>query len=80
MHYVYLIQSISNPDNRYTGYSRDLKQREEDHNSGKNPSTSPFKPWKLKTYVSFSEKKQALDFEKYLKSGSGHAFAKRRLW
>ena len=25
-------------------------------------------------------KTQALSFERYLKSGSGHAFAKRRLW
>lgn len=80
MHYVYLMQSAANPIRRYVGYSRDLRQRLTDHNEGKNPSTSSDRPWRLQTYVAFSTKEQALDFERYLKSGSGHAFAKRRLW
>jgi len=33
----------------------------------------------LLTVVSFSEKDRAKDFERYLKSGSGRAFAKKRL-
>jgi hypothetical protein len=36
-------------------------------------------PWQLVTYVAFSEKKKANEFERYLKSGSGHAFANRHL-
>jgi putative endonuclease len=32
------------------------------------------------TYVAFSDEQQAGMFERYLKSGSGHAFAKKRLW
>jgi predicted GIY-YIG superfamily endonuclease len=80
MHYVYLMESRSTPDRRYVGYSTDLRSRLADHNSGKNPSTAPHRPWKLKTYVAFSSKQQALNFERYLKSGSGHAFANRRLW
>jgi predicted GIY-YIG superfamily endonuclease len=80
MHYVYLIESVSVPVVRYTGYTDNLRQRLLDHNSGKNVSTAPNRPWRLCTYFAFSTKTQALEFEHYLKSGSGHAFANKRLW
>jgi hypothetical protein len=35
--------------------------------------------WRVKTYVGFTDEKQAFNFEKYLKSPSGRAFAKKRL-
>jgi hypothetical protein len=38
-----------------------------------------YKPWRIKTYVAFSDEKRAVAFEKYLKSGSGRAFANKRL-
>jgi predicted GIY-YIG superfamily endonuclease len=65
---------------RYVGFTEDLKQRIADHNTGKNPSTAKHRPWKLNTYLAFSTKAQAMGFERYLKSGSGHAFARKRLW
>lgn len=80
MHYVYLIESLSKPGKRYSGYTEDLRRRVGDHNSGRNRSTSLSRPWRLKTYVAFSSKMQALTFEAYLKTGSGHAFANKRLW
>ncbi len=80
MHYVYLLQSERFPDQRYIGVTSDLKQRIPDHNAGKSPHTSKFAPWRLVTYVAFSDKHKAETFERYLKSGSGHAFAKRRFW
>jgi hypothetical protein len=40
------------------------------------PHTSKYRPWRLKTYVAFSDEKQGLAFERYLKSASGRAFAK----
>ena len=80
MHYVYLIESTQRSTQRYVGLTADLKQRLEDHNAGKSAHTSKFKPWRLVTYVAFSDKMKAESFERYLKSGSGHAFAKRRLW
>jgi len=80
MHYVYLIESESTPGKRYIGYSDELRRRLVDHNSGKNVSTAPYRPWRLRTYLAFSTKAQALSFEHYLKSGSGHAFASNRLW
>jgi putative endonuclease len=78
--YVYLIESISTQGQRYVGVTADLKQRLQDHNSGKSIHTSKFKPWRLTTYIAFSNRANAEAFERYLKSGSGHAFANKRLW
>ena len=80
MHYVYLLQSVSHPAERYTGLTSDLKARLTRHNEGDVPHTSKFLPWQLRTYVAFSTRDQAAQFEHYLKSGSGRAFASRHLW
>jgi len=80
LRYVYLVQSESVVGQRYVGVTSDLKQRLTDHNAGKSPHTSKYAPWKLVTYVAFSDEQKAETFERYLKSGSGHAFAKKRLW
>ena len=79
MRYVYLLQSESFADERYVGVTSDLKQRLAAHNGKKSPHTAKFAPWRLVTYIAFSDEKQALAFEKYLKSPSGRAFAKKRL-
>ena len=80
LHYVYLIQSLSQPGQRYIGCTDDLRRRMQEHNAGASPHTSKYVPWRIVTYVAFSSRDQAGSFEKYLKSGSGHAFAKHRLW
>ncbi len=80
VHYVYLLQSERFPDQRYIGVTSDLKKRIPDHNSGKSAHTSKYVPWKLVTYVAFSDRHKAEIFERYLKSGSGHAFANKRFW
>ena len=80
MHYVYLIESIADKTQRYVGITADLKRRLKDHNSGTSPHTSKAKQWQLVTYVAFGDKAKTAAFEKYLKSGSGHTFAKKRLW
>jgi predicted GIY-YIG superfamily endonuclease len=77
--YVYLIQSESHPDRYYTGFTEDLTDRLQHHNAGAVPATKPFRPWKFKTYIAFADREQALAFERYLKSHSGRAFAKKRL-
>jgi predicted GIY-YIG superfamily endonuclease len=77
---VYLIQSEAFPDQRYVGFTTDLKKRLETHNAGGSVHTAKFKPWKLVSYHAFSEKRKAQEFECYLKSGSGRAFANRRFW
>ena len=80
MHYVYLIQSVSYKDQRYIGITKDLKARLKAHNAGRSHHTAMYKPWNLITYLDFSDKAKALEFERYLKSGSGRAFANKRLW
>ena len=79
MKYVYLIQSISHPDQRYVGSTSNLNKRIAAHNEGRSPHTAKFKPWKLVTYLGFTDQSKAIAFEKYLKTASGRAFAKKRL-
>lgn len=76
--YVYILQSEIDPGRFYTGCSRDLRERLLRHNAGKVAHTSKFRPWRLKTYVAFSDETRAREFEKYLKSSSGRALAKKR--
>jgi len=78
--YVYLIESISCPGERYVGITAELKRRLGEHNAGKSAHTAKFRPWRLTTYDAFSDEAKARAFERYLKSGSGHAFARKRLW
>ena len=80
MHYVYLLRSETRPEQTYVGYTRDLRRRLPFHNAGLVPHTSKFIPWRLETHLAFSDKHQALAFERYLKSHSGKAFAVKRLW
>ena len=78
MKYVYILESL-NGEHFYVGITDDLRARLSKHNAGEVPHTSKFKPWRLKTYVAFSDTAQAVAFEKYLKSASGRAFAQKRL-
>ncbi|MDO8523476.1 MAG: GIY-YIG nuclease family protein [bacterium] len=78
MYYVYILQS-QNDKSFYTGVTEDLKRRISEHNSGSNKYSNSKRPFKLVWYSAFLEKKKAYDFEKYLKSGSGFAFARKRL-
>ena len=80
MYYVYLIRSECQPTQTYIGQTADLKKRMASHNSGANTHTSKFRPWKLVCYTAFDKKDKAIAFEKYLKAGSGHAFANRHFW
>lgn len=80
MHYVYLIRSQHFPEQTYIGYTNVVMDRLERHNQGRSVHTKKYKPWVLVSYLAFDSKKKALDFEKYIKVGSGYAFAKKRLW
>ena len=78
MHYVYLLQSEKD-SSYYVGSTSDLKKRLQEHNRGDMKYTSSKMPHELIWYCAFRSKKKALDFEKYLKQGSGFAFARKRL-
>ena len=75
MFYVYCIESTKVPGHTYIGFTQDPKQRLIDHNNrGCNPSTAPLTPWKLKGYIAFDSKQGAMNFERYLKTGSVERF------
>lgn len=78
MYFVYLIQSIEFPNRLYVGFTGNLKQRLETHNSGGSIYTSSYRPWKLVIYLSFNEEIKAKNFEQYLKSSAGKAFITKR--
>jgi predicted GIY-YIG superfamily endonuclease len=80
MKYVHLIQSIAFPDPRYVGLTSDLDARIRAHNAGRSKHTSKLVPWKLVAYLGFQDEQRAVEIERYLKTGSGHAFAKKHLW
>ena len=79
MWYVYILQSQSAEERYYIGITEDLKRRLLQHNSGKVGHTAKHQPWTIKTYIAFSNQEQAISFERYLKTASGRAFAKKRL-
>ena len=79
MKYVYILRSLKNPERHYVGITADLRVRLDKHNAGEVSHTSKYAPWVIKTYIAFLDEKQAFAFEKYLKSPSGRAFAKKRL-
>ncbi len=62
------------------GYTTNLKQRLETHNSGGSVHTAKYRPWKIEMYMVFSDQAKAKKFEQYLKSQSGRAFAQKRFW
>jgi len=77
MYYVYILK-LSN-DTYYTGITDNLTERIRRHNKGDVPHTKKFRSVELVSYVALRSKNRALEFEKYLKSGSGIAFRNKRL-
>ena len=80
MYYVYLIRSYHSPKQQYVGYTTNFKNRLQEHNTKKSLHTSKYAPWELEVCIAFKNKEKALNFEKYLKSGSGWTFANKRFW
>ena len=76
-HYVYILHSLTNDDRHYVGLSEDLEERLKKHNAGQCQHTSKFGPWQIETAIAFRSKEKAVTFEKYLKSHSGRAFARK---
>ncbi len=78
MYYVYILQSINFVDQYYVGYTENIENRLKLHNNGSSFHTNKYKPWKIITYIAFSDKIKAIAFEEYLKSGSGRVFKYKR--
>src|SRR5258705_6564858 len=78
MKYVHILESLD-CEHFYVGITDDSRARLAKHNAGEVPHTSKHGPWRIKTYIAFSDEAQAIAFERYLKPASGRAFAKKRL-
>jgi predicted GIY-YIG superfamily endonuclease len=76
--YVYILESLDR-QHFYVGITDDLRTRLAKHNAGEVPHTSKYGPWRIKTYIAFSDEAQAVAFEKYLKSASGRALRQEAL-
>ena len=76
-HYVYILVSKSDPARHYTGLTDDLASRLKAHNAGQLPYTARHRPWQIDTAIAFRSREKARDFETYLKTHSGRAFASR---
>jgi putative endonuclease len=60
MKYVYLLASLSHSTETYVGRADDLRSRLAAHNAGRSPHTAKFMPWRLVTYVAFSDPNKAI--------------------
>ncbi|HTZ20263.1 MAG TPA: GIY-YIG nuclease family protein [Opitutaceae bacterium] len=72
---VYMLESLASEGSYYVGLTDDMHARLKQHNKGSVPHSSKFRPGRIKTAVAFTDRTSAVRFEKYLKSGSGRAFA-----
>jgi putative endonuclease len=75
--FVYILRSAADPTRYYVGLTSDVARRLDTHNSGGSLHTVDHRPWELVAAVEFSNENSAILFERYLKTGSGRAFAKR---
>jgi predicted GIY-YIG superfamily endonuclease len=75
--FVYVLQSVVNPDRHYTGLTNDVEGRLTWHNSALSGVTVHHRPWAVAVSIEFADEGTAARFERYLKSGSGRAFARR---
>jgi predicted GIY-YIG superfamily endonuclease len=77
--FVYVLKNSESPPQYYTGLTSDLARRLAEHNQGGCIHTAKHRPWSIDVIIEFSDERRAVTFERYLKSGSGVAFAKRHL-
>ena len=79
MYYTYILRNYKT-SRYYVGFTIDLKNRLKEHQGGNVQSTKSDLHYELEWYCAFKTEKQAVAFEKYLKTGSGIAFMKKRFF
>jgi putative endonuclease len=77
--FVYVLKNSEIPPRYYTGIASDVSRRHAEHNAGSSTHTARFRPWSIDVVIEFADERRAVAFERYLKSGSGVAFAHRHL-
>jgi len=75
--FVYILRSDRDPSHHHVGLTSDVARRLDWHNAGQNSHTAHNRPWRVVVSFEFPTEQAAYRFERYLKSGSGRAFAKR---
>ena len=75
--YVYVLKDAAKDPHFYVGLTSDVSARISDHNAGRCSHPALHRPWQLHVAIELSDQKSAIRFERYLKSGSGRAFARR---
>lgn len=78
-YYVYVLKSIK-VDRHYVGFSTNVNRRLRQHNAGKNKSTKPYRPYELLFFESYVSKEEALNREKFFKTGKGREYIKSASW
>ena len=75
MYTLYILYSESF-DRFYVGYSNDIERRLSEHNRKKGKFTDAGIPWKLFYSETFTDKKNAMTREKFIKSRKSKDFIK----
>jgi putative endonuclease len=75
--FVYVLQSVSQPDRQFVECTANVPARLATHNAGHSPQTASCRPWRLVTVVQFGTESAAVRFEKFLKTGSGRALTRQ---
>ena len=75
--FVYVLRSETDPSRHYVGIASNPRDRLDWHNGGPCGYTVVYRPRSIAVSIEFQSEREARRFEKYLKSGSGRAFAKR---
>jgi predicted GIY-YIG superfamily endonuclease len=77
--FVYILRSQRDPARHYVGRTGNVDERLRWHNEGPSGNTIRHRPWRILVAMEFADGSTAARFERYLKSGSGRAFAKRHV-
>ena len=77
--FVYVLRNDESPPRYYTGVTSNMATRLAEHNAGSCTHTAKYRPWSIDVVIEFADERRAVAFERYLKSGSGVAFAHRHL-
>jgi len=78
MYFIYVLKS-QKTKSLYKGQTDNLEKRLKEHNNGKVKSTKAFLPWEIVYFEEFPNREDAVNREKYLKSGIGRQFLKNKL-
>lgn len=77
--FVYVLKNGESPAGYYTDVTSNVATRLAEHNAANCTHTAKHRPWFIGVVIEFADERRAVAFERYLKSGSGVAFAHRHL-